>query len=606
MKTALRALALALVCLWIYQPCLHGTWLWDDGLEVAQNPMVQSAGGWWQAWVHPQGMDYFPLKGTFEWLEWRLWGADPFGYHLTSLALHVAGALLVWRLLGMIGVPAAFLGGLLFAVHPLAVESVAWISELKNTLSLPPLLLAAIAFVEFDRSRRRRDLARSLAWFLASLLCKTSTVMLAFVILLYAWWRRGRVGARDLRDAAPFFGIAAALGLVTVWFQSTRAIGLAGTPQPLLGRLAEAGWSIADYARLFAWPAGIAPIYPPAGASAAALLPWLGLAGLLALLWLRRASWGRHAMLGAGWYLLNLAPVLGVVPMAYWRVSPRADHFAYLPMIGLAGLAAAALGRALRAADRRAGGRLGVRIALAILPGAALAALALESHACAAHYRDEASLWSFAVERNPAAWLARNNLGKVLLQEGRTAQAQAQFMAAVALQPDSPEAHANLGNALGAQGREEEARAQYAAALAIDPAFEGARYDLGLSLLRSRRFAEAAGQLEAALKLDPGHAQARNSLGLALAGMGRLGEAVEQYQEALRADPRLAEAHLNLGNILFRQGRLEEAVAEYREAIRISPRYAGAHYNLSQALLRMGRQDEARAELEQARSSANH
>ena len=601
MRTAARALALALVCLWVYHPCLHGTWLWDDGLEVSQNPMVQSAGGWWAAWIHPQGMDYFPLKSTVQWLEWHLWGADPLGYHVVNLALHVAGALLVWRLLLALGVPSAYLGGLLFAVHPLAVESVAWISELKNTLSLPPLLMGCIAFAEFDRAGRRADLARSLLWFLASLLCKTSAVMLPFVILLFAWWRRGRIGARDLRAAGPFLGVAAAMGLVTVWFQSTRAIGIAGTPQGLWRRAAEAGWSVADYARMFAWPSGLSPVYPAHGASWLALAPWLGAAALLGLFWMRRAGWGRHAMLGSGWYLLNLAPVLGLVPMAFSRVSPRADHFAYLPMVGLAGLAAAAVGTGMRAAIRRMGGGFGARLAAAVPPALALGALALASHANAGRFSSEKALWSWAVERNPGAWLARNNLGRELLQEGRPGEAAEQFRAAVAAQPDSPEAHANLGNALQAQGLAEEARAEYASALRVDPRFAGARYDMGLSLLRSRRFEEAAAQFRAAAELDPGHAQARNNLGLALAGQGRLGEAMEQYRAALAADPRLPEAHLNLGNALFRQGRAQEAVREYREAIRLDPGYAGAHHNLALALSSLGRQQEADAEQEAAR-----
>jgi Flp pilus assembly protein TadD len=606
MRNLARALALALVCLWVYHPSLHGTWLWDDGLEVAQNPMVRSAGGWWQAWVHPQGMDYFPLKGSFQWLEWHLWGADPFGYHAASLALHIAASLLVWRLLLALGVPAAYIGGLLFAVHPLAVESVAWISELKNTLSLPPLLLAAAAAVRFDSGGRRRDQVAALLWFIAALLCKTSVVMLPFLILLLAWWRRGRIGARDLAASAPFFFAAAALGFVTVWFQSTRAIGLAGTPQPLLERLAQAGWSIAEYVRLFAWPPAISPIYPPGAAGLAALLPWLGLAAVLGALWAFRSGWGRHGLLGAGWYLLNLAPVLGLVPMAYSRVSPRADHLVYLPMVGLAGLAAAGLGAACGRLSARTGGGGGARLALGVAAGLTLGALAMESHSLAGRYRDGKALWSFAVQRNPGSWLAHNNLGKELMQEGHAGAAERQFRAAIAIQSDSPEAHANLGNALEEQGRDAEARAEYEAALAIDPGFAGAHYNLGLALLRSRSMALAAEQFQATVRLDPGHAQALNGLGLALAGEGRLDEAMERYEAAIKADPGLPEAHLNLGNALFRKGRTLDAVREYREAIRLAPGYAGAHFNLCQALLSLGRTEEARAELKAARASANH
>jgi tetratricopeptide (TPR) repeat protein len=603
-KTWAKIIGLALVCLWIYQPCLHGTWLWDDGLEITQNAAIQSPQGWWTSWVHPQGMDYFPLKGSFQWLEWHLWGADPLGYHLVNLALHILGALLVWRLFLSIGVQAAFYGCLLFAFHPLAVESVAWISELKNTLSLPPLLLSCITFVDFDRTGSRKAQAASLLWFLAALLCKTSVVMLPFVILLYAWWRRGRVGARDLAAAAPFLGVAAALGAVTVWFQSTRAIGLAGTPLGLGHRLVEAGWSLADYAGMFIWPYGLAPVYPAHGASPAAALPWLGVLVLIGILWLRSDAWGRGGLLGAGWYLLNLVPVLGIIPMAYSRVSPRADHFAYLPMVGLAGLATAGLCALWRIPSKWVGEGTGPRLALAFIPSLILVALAMQSHADAASFASEKALWSSAVEHNPQAWLARNNLGKEFLAEGQPAAAAEQFKAAIAIEPDSPEAHANLGNALEAEGRPEDARVEYQAALAIDPAFAGGHYSLGLSLLRSRLFNKAAGQFRDCVRLDPGFAQAHNNLGLALAGLGQLDEAMEQYRRALSADPRIAEAHLNLGNALFRSGRTEDAVAEYREALRLEPGYSGAHFNLGQALASLGRTSEADAEFAAARASA--
>ncbi len=602
MRSMLKALGLAAAATWVYFPCLHGAWLWDDGLEITQNPVVRSPGGWWTPWVHPQGMDYFPLKSSVQWLEWHLWGQDPLGYHVLSLALHVASALLVWRLLRLVGAPGAFLGGLIFAVHPLAVESVAWVSELKNTLSLPPLLMASIACVQHDRDGGRGAQVRAVLWFVAALLCKTSVVMLPFVLLLYCWWRRGRLGARDLRAAAPLLAAAAALGAVTVWFQSTRAIGLAGTPQGLGERLAQAGWSIASYARMAVWPGGLSPIYPSFGVSAAAVAPWLGIAAALGLFWWARAGWGRHALLGTGWFLLNLVPVLGIVPMAYSRISPMADHFAYLPLVGLAGLAAAALGAA---AASRPGRGAAARVSLALVSAAALAGLALGSRAYAAQFRDEKALWSYAVQRNPGAWLARNNLGRELLLEGHPGEAADQFRIAVGIRPDSPEAHANLGNCLQALGRPEDARAEYAAALAIDPGFAGAHYNLGLSLLRSRRFDEASEQFRAALRTDPGHAAARNSLGLALASSGRLAEGVEQYRAALAIDPGLPEAHLNLGNALFRQGRTADAILEYREALRLYPGYSGAHNNLGYALASLGREKEAEAEFEAARASAN-
>jgi tetratricopeptide (TPR) repeat protein len=606
LKTTLRSLVIALVAAWVYSPCLHGTWLWDDGLEITQNLALRDQGGWWRAWVHPEGMDYFPLKTSLQWLEWHLWGAQPLGYHLVNLGLHVVSALLVWRLLHELGVRAAFVGGLIFAAHPIAVESVAWISEFKNTVSLPPLLLAAVAYVEFDRGGRLWPWFRSLLWFVAALACKTSTVMFPVVLLLFSWWRRGRLGRRDLRAALPFLAVALGMGAATIWFQSTRSIGIAGTPESLGARLAQAGWSIAAYARMCVWPVGMAPVYAPAASSLPPILPWAGIIGALGVFWVKRDGWGRHALLGSGWFLLNLVPVLGIIPMAYFRVAPRADHFAYLPLVGCAGLAAAGIGAIQGAWERRSRRAWTGRLALAVGVAVAVCAMAAEARAYAGVFRDEKALWTYAVERNPGAWLGRNNLGKALYQEGRPAEAAEQFRAAIKLQPGSPEAHANLGNCLQAEGLALGARREYASALSLNPRFAGAHYDLGLSLLRSGLFGEAEAQFRSALELDPAHAQARNNLGLALAGQGRLSDALEQYTQALRADPRLPEAHLNLGNALFKLGRMDEAVSHYREALRLDPGYSGAHHNLAIALESLGRGKEADAEFEAARRTANH
>ncbi len=605
MRTLLRSLLIVLVAGWVYGPCLHGTWVWDDGLEVAQNAALREPGGWWRAWVHPEGMDYFPLKASVQWAEWQVWGSNPLGYHLVNLGLHVLSALLVWRLLAALEVGGAFLGGLLFAVHPVAVESVAWISELKNTLSLPPLLLASIAIVAFNRSGSRAVWLWALACFAAALACKTSVVMFPFAILLFVWWRRGRVSLRDLAKAAPFFAASLAMGAATVWFQSTRAIGLKGPHDPLAERACQAGFSLLAYLGQAVWPFDLAPIYPPAAGPLPGWLPWVALAALLGVLWWRREGFGRHALLGLGWFFLNLVPVLGLVPMAYSRISPRADHFAYVSLVGVVALAAAAFGAAQDWTERAWGKGGATRAAFALVAAALVALLARESHAYAGTFRDESSLWSEAVRRNPGSWLAYSNLGRVLLQEGRAELARTELLEAVRLRPDSAEALANLGNAQEQLGDTDKALETYRASVALDPSFAGAHFNFGLSLLKAGRASEASGQFRAALALEPGRAPARNGLGLSLAALGLPDQAEAEYRKAVSLDPDLKEARLNLGNALFRQGHLDEAVAQYRQALRIDPGYAGAHYNLGQALSRLGRESEAAAEFGAARHPPN-
>jgi tetratricopeptide (TPR) repeat protein len=385
-------------------------------------------------------------------------------------------------------------------------------------------------------------------------------------------------------------------------------------------RFDQAGWNLVAYLRAMALPVGLSPVYEPWVRSGAAWIPWCGLAVVLAWVWTRQARWRGPVLLAAGWILLNLSPVLGLVPISYLRVAPRADHLAYVALAGACGLAAAgfsALWAAAAASSASSAGtaQRGVgrplptrwrapagRMLLAVLGGGAVAALALGARGEAALFRDPATLWRETAARAPRAWLAHSNLGRVELEAGDAESARAEFAAALALQPDSAEARANLGHALEVLGRPGEARAQYEAATAANPRFPGAHYDLGRSFLQSGRPVEAAVELSAAIRLDPGSAPAHNNLGLALAQTGHLDQAMAEYREALRLDPRRPEVQLNLGNAYVRLNRLDDAVAAYRAALALNPRYGAAHRNLATVLGALGREPEARAELEAARA----
>ena len=597
---AIQAILICAAAVWVFWPALRGAWIWDDGLEVAANPLVHGSDGWWKAWVAPYGMDYLPLKATLQWIQWQLWGAHVFGYHASNLALHICGSLLLWRVLGKLGVRLAWMGGLLFAIHPMAVESVAWISEFKNTLSFPAVLLALCFYLEWDAGPEGpggiRPYILALLWFVAAMLCKTSVVLFPVFLLALALWRRGRIDAGDLRAAAPFLVVSLVLGLVALKFQWGRAMGPAAGPggwRPLWG---QSGWSILAYLRSSLAPMDMAPVYAPFRASLPGVLPWLMIGAVLAFFWTLRRGWGRHALLGSGWFLINLVPVIGLIPIAYMRVGPRADHLGYLSLAAVAGGAAAAFGFLWT----RAHARPAVRALLSCAALAACLALAAGSRAYAGIFRDERSFWSAAAEREPGAWLARSNRGRVLLEAGDFERARVEFTEAGRLNPGSAEVHANLGDALERLGRPAEAMAEYRTAVRLSPEFAGGHYDLGRALLLSGRDGDAVDELQKAVSLDPGYAVAHNNLGLALARLGRLDGAIVEYRAALRCDPGMREARLNIGNALLRQGRAEDAVAEYREALRRDPGYAAAHRNLAVALEALGRNDEARRESEAA------
>jgi len=580
---ALKAAAIVGAAAFAFSPAIHGSWLWDDPAEIAENPILRDPAGLWKIWSGRAGQDFFPLTTSVRWVQWHLWGDQVAGYHLTNLALHVLSALLLWRLLLKLGAgPAAWLGGLLFAVHPLTVESVAWISELKNVLSLPLLLLAMLAFVAYDEkkvglggparpfvidnqtveNRNQKPAERaagrdrpalppyllSVLLFLLSMLAKPSGVMLPGVFLLYAWWRRGRVGTRDLLAVAPFFAISLVLGLVTIHFQTTRAMGNLPMPADTFAtRVAMAAAAPLFYLYKVVLPVNLLPIYPrwlAPGLVPWALAGWAAIVAGLAWCWTRRATWGRHALFGFGSFLLCLAPVLGIIPMAYLQISRVADHLAYLPLVSLVSLAAAGLskwhGRPAHVIKENTGG-------MPVLPSAftfvVAALLALSSRHYAANFKSEESLWTYTLQRNPDAWLAQNNLGIVLAKSGRFDEAILHGEQAVRLEPNLAGAHFNLGHALLAAGRVSDAVVQFEETLRLQPdnpeapkALAVAHNNLANAFARTGRFAEAVGEFGKALSFDPGNAGIHRNLGHALQSTGQLREAATQFGEADRLE----------------------------------------------------------------------
>jgi protein O-mannosyl-transferase len=541
----LRVAVIAAMVLWIYLPVIHGQWLWDDKELISQNDLIRDPAGWWKIWVQPGDLiDFYPLWSTVEWLQWHLWGNDTAGYHVVNIALHFASALLVWRLLARLGLRFAWLGGLFFAIHPVQVESVAWMVELKNTLSLPPFLLAMIAWIDYDAHHRRRDYFLALGLFLVAMLCKTTMAMFPFVILLYAWWRRCRIQAIDFRASAPFFSVSLVLGLATLWFQEYHAIRGAEIPMGGIGaRLALSGSSLAFYVTQCVWPAGLLPVYPKWSIDPPLPLqvaPWFVLFGVLALCWVKRATWGRHALLGLGFFALNLAPFLGFSKTFYMTFSWVVDHNLYLPIIGLVGLGVAGLERLDRLLVPACRGVIAVLVALIAT------ALLVESHGYAKMFVDQETLWTYTLERNPDAWPGLNNLGVRLLNAGHPREAMAHFQAALRQYPTDAMTHNNLGNAFLALNRNAEAMDQYRIAIAISPQHLFAHINLGIALVKTGNDAGAETEFKTALLIDPRSAPAHQNLGALYLRTGRPDDAAREYGAILHDDSHYAEYQKNL------------------------------------------------------------
>ena len=778
----LKAAVIVLAALWVYSPVCHpvhhADWLWDDDQLLTANLTVQhrlspdpsvppdDLSTLLKLWFSPDGADYFPLSYTALWAQWPFFQMDPrtggppqvggpsapwpTGYHATSVVLHVIGSLLLWRLFAAMKIPFAWFGAALFAVHPVCVESVAWVSELKNTLSMPLFLLAAINFVKFDDAtdedgRRWSCYALAIVFFLLAMFAKTSVVMFPFAIILYGWWKRGfaldrsglaalmLVGAglvitllpelwwlkalgkgqstwmtflasqviaaigvpvsilavaltspdhnegqttRSRRDsmwtyvayALPFFWISLGLGLCTYYYQHARAIGqetinvpsylgngvaayrdgiiriavdektsdrtvaihsrdeklmfkgplnqeadYAAVPtewqnrvrsissgiglpsiKGILSRLAIAGTSLLFYLATVFWPVNLLPIYTrwdidlldmSKGSQVVEMLAYLlPIPVILASawwFWQNRATWGRHVIFGVGFFLLMVAPVLGFVTISYMRITWAADHFIYLPMIGVIALIAAAVAGWY---DRLPTGERPLLVAGC---AAGLAVLTWISYGLAVTWVNEDQLWTHTLQHNENAWQAHNRLGAKKFARGHVDDipvpsvsqldpatqvkikgALHHFTRSTALRPDLGETHNNLGTALSAKGRLDEAIEQFKEAVRVTPHVPAIHINLANALAAGGRFPEAEMKyLELIQGIEKAHADAIKATG----------------NPNIPLDPGVAALINNYGVTLFKQGKKDEAITAFRRALAINPTLKDARESLALA-----------------------
>lgn len=473
-----RAALIVAAILAIYWPVIHGSWLWDDDLLITNNQLIHDPDGLWRIWFQPWVLiDFFPITVTVQWIEWQLWGMDTTGYHLLNIFLHALSALLVWRLFSKLGLRLAWVGGLLFAIHPVMVESVAWIAEVKNTVSLPPFLLAMTAWVDYERTRKKDDYFLALGFFVIAMLSKSTMVMFPFIILLFAWWKRDRIAWSDLKASAPFFAVSLAVGLMLIYHLKH---GVGEETIPLggpLSRLALAGLSLSFYFATCFLPVNLLPLYPQWQVhppSAVQFLPWPFILGALYWFWMRRQGWGRHVLLGLGFFIIMILPFIGFRVISFMRFTWVMDHFLYLPILGLIGLVIAGLGEFAR----RLPGDNRSRLVRTIGLGGAFALLALSSHRYASIYVNSIELWTYTLRINPDAWPGYNNLGNALDDVGKVEEAKAAFEQAIRLHPNYPEAHNDLAIAWVHLGHLPEAVEEFKIALQYCPNLQAAQENL--------------------------------------------------------------------------------------------------------------------------------
>lgn len=569
----IAALIAGAVCI-AYLPSLSNGFVWDDDRFLTDNPLIHAADGLRRFWLSTEAPDYFPLTSTTLWIEWRLWGMRAAGYHATNILLHAGSSLLLWRIFLRLRHPAAVLAALLFALHPVAAESVAWITERKNTLCMFFAAASTLSFLRAADGGSPRDRILAIGAFVLALLAKTAVVALPFVLLLLQWHRTGRLSRRDIAEAAPYFGVSLVLGLVTVWFQYNVNIATdVVRTDTLPRRIQTAGWAVWFYLAKSIAPVGLSFVYPmpslPHG-----LAGWLPLGALAAaggiVVKLREPL---RSALGAalGSFVALLLPVLGVLDIYFMRYALVSDHWAYFALAAPCALVALGVhAAALRFAMPQ--------VAAASVLCIALGVLTLREQP---QYRDAETLWRSTIARNPQAWIALNNLGSIESGRGNRAEALRLFAEAVEARPDYREARYNLANALRDAGDADGALLHYDEAVRLDPNFAAAWNNAGNLLLSLGRAGDALERLRRASELLPDDAAIPANLGAALLATGSPDEARAVFEDALLTDPANVSVLVNYGGHLASVNELEAAARLFARAVEADPSNVEARFNLA-------------------------
>ena len=550
-RDSLWALVLLVAVIVTYQPVWHAGFVWDDDGRVTANPCIVGPLGLKEIWT-TSAADLCPLVYTTFWVEHALWGLTPLPYHLVNVFLHGVCAILLWRVLRLLTVPGAWLGAALWALHPVQVETVAWVTEMKNTQSGVFYLLTILFFIlglqagaREDRRGERWNQGLSLLCAALALASKSSTVVLPIILGLCAWWMEGRWRWRNL----PLLGIIALMAIfpsaLTLWTQKllVHGVGDLQYARSFPERLATAGDAVWFYLGKLAWPHPLIFIYPrwtiDAG-SWIAYLPLLAVLLTLGLFWLKRESWARPWFFAFAYFVGALLPVLGLIDGYFWRYSLVGDHFQYLASMGPLAFAGAGI---VKLGELVSVEKVWLRPALC---SGLLAILGVLSWQRSWVYENVDALWTDTLARNPGCWMAYTNRGNDLLKAGQLDPAMVQFRKALEFAPGNVNDHTNLGIALMESGRTDEALPEFQRATQISPDEPETHINLGHALQQKGEADAAIGEFQKATEIDPTDIEAHNYLGIALARRGDFDKAIAQFQDVVRLKPDDAKAQSNL------------------------------------------------------------
>ncbi len=614
-----------------YLPCINGAFIFDDELLLTQNNLIKASDGLYRIWFTTEALEYYPVSYTVFWIEWRLWGMNPIGYHAVNLILHAIEAVLIWFILRKLSIPGAFLAALIFTVHPVNVESVAWIAQLRNILTLFFLLLSIWCYLRMETPGRgsvsaRRSLRSfrqsekipygwymlSLVLFILALLSKGSAAVLPLLLLGIIWWLRslGKKGKEtsllsgpapifsmgDVVRIAPFFMVSLLSTGVNIWFQ-THGSGEVIRTADFTERLLGAGGVVWFYLYKLLLPYDLSFIYPMWRIEAGNPLWWLPLTGALtvtAILWRFRNSWSRPFLFSWGFFCVALIPVMGFTDVGFMQFTLVADHYQHIAIIGVIALASAGFSLWRRSVPGKA------RRATAAAAVAAMALLVFLTWRQNGLYRDDITLYRETLKKYPDCWLAHNNLGLAMIRERRFQEAIKNFKRVLQINPNYSPVYNNLGEALIQLERPQEAIKYIRRSLELTPDSPEAHCNMGRIMFDTGQLNKSVEHFKKAIQLKHNFPEAYYYLGTIHFNEGRIGEAIEYYRQAIQLNPDYPAAHNNLAIALIKTGRNQEAIDHFKEALRSQPDYPMAEYNLGIALSKLDRLPEAIIHYEKA------
>jgi tetratricopeptide (TPR) repeat protein len=545
---------IAAACFLAYSPAIKGDFLWDDTKYVVNNPLLSAPDGLWRIWFSTDvPSQYFPLIYTTFRIEYRLWGLNPIGYHVTNISLHIISSILLWLILRRLSIPAAFAAAAAFALHPINAESVAWIAQRKNTLMLVFLLLSALFYIEFAlRTRTARQAiffyVLSLFCFALSLFSKTTACVLPIVLILILWMKNIPLTARRLLQLVPYLSLAVAMGLLTMWWEHHhQGVALIDLGLSFQDKLLIASRALWFYGFKTFFPANLVFSYPRWKINSADPSQYLWFVACLltaAGLFLFRKRIGRGPIVAILFFAIALFPMLGFFQLYTFIYTFVADHYSYIAIIGLLTLI---MGSGVFLLARL--GNLGKTLQ-PVTACVVLLTLGILTWRQSRLYADPELIWQDTLRKNPNSWLAHNNLGQIKIAQNKLDEAIYHITRSLELAKDTPVIHPHN--------------------------IAAAHFNLALAYQGQQKFDDAIRHLRQALDIDPNDAEVHFDLAKLLESQGLLDEAVTHYNQALRITPGGATLHYRLASALAKQGDVSAAITNLHRALDIEPDYVAA------------------------------